>query len=205
LPQMTDMAAAVRRCSLRRPQEDQTFPRIAVAPDRDLIAGYGVAIVPTAALGGIVVVGERDRCEQTISGNKGDAHADLAMPAATKGPNLRTNTEQLYIVLRPRTQDDRSSGKQSSPRKRHGAGSTKNAVQTNAQVLRVVQWPPAARDRPRRRLGGARVLENGSGSLSARVNARPGEGIRSAGTYSRHQVPVGRSRACTGPGTWTAS
>jgi hypothetical protein len=94
---MTDMAAAVRRCSLRRPQEDQTFPRIAVAPDRDLIAGYGVAIVPTAALGGIVVVGERDRCEQTISGNKGDPHADLAMPAATKGPNLRTNTEQPLI------------------------------------------------------------------------------------------------------------
>ena len=30
----------------------------------------------TAAIGGIVVVGERDRCDQTIPGNKRDPHAD---------------------------------------------------------------------------------------------------------------------------------
>jgi hypothetical protein len=71
------MAAAVRRGSLRRPQEDQTLPRIAVAPDGDLIARYRVAVVITAAVGGIVVVGERDRCDQTIPGNKGDPHAEL--------------------------------------------------------------------------------------------------------------------------------
>jgi hypothetical protein len=74
--QVTDMAAAVRRGSLRRPQEDQTLPKIAVAPDGDLIAGYRVAVVITAAVGGIVVVGERDRCDQTIPGNKRDPHAD---------------------------------------------------------------------------------------------------------------------------------
>jgi hypothetical protein len=71
------MAAAIRRCSLRRPQEDQTFPRIAVAPDRDL------------------VVGERDRYEQTISGNEGDSHSDLRNACCR--PNLRTTTEQLLI------------------------------------------------------------------------------------------------------------
>ena len=71
------MAAAVRRGSLRRPQEDQTLPKIAVAPDGDLIAGYRVAVVITAAVGGIVVVGERDRCDQTIPGNRRDPHADL--------------------------------------------------------------------------------------------------------------------------------
>jgi hypothetical protein len=89
------MAAAVRRGSLRRPQEDQTLPKIAVAPDGDLIAGYRVAVVITAAVGGIVVVGERDRCDQTIPGNKRDPHADLcAKTACNNGPNLRATTEQ---------------------------------------------------------------------------------------------------------------
>jgi hypothetical protein len=44
-----------------------------------------VAIVPAAAVGGIVVVGESDRCEQTIRGNKGDPHADLGGGCCKKG------------------------------------------------------------------------------------------------------------------------
>src|SRR5947207_1296617 len=89
------MAAAVRRGSLRRPQEDQTLPKIAVAPDGDLIAGYRVAVVITAAVGGIVVVGKRDRCDQTIPGNKRDPHADLCDDCL----EYRTKSTSDYLII----------------------------------------------------------------------------------------------------------
>ena len=70
-------------------REEKTLPKIALAPHRDFIAGYRVAVVTTAALGGIVIVGERDRCEQAIPGNKRDPHAERHDVACHERPNLR--------------------------------------------------------------------------------------------------------------------
>jgi hypothetical protein len=106
-----------------------------------------------------------------------------AMAGAMKGPNLRMTTEQLLIAffaLALRTIAQQVS--RQAQRKRRGAGSTENAVQTNAQVLR---WFNAFRSRRLPEIGLVRGLVKPVSTRQKRVfghqvNARQREGIRYA-------------------------